>query len=66
MKIKEEYSPFDWDAIMAALNHKEKDENPKEKVICNTCGNDTFRVYISIIIDDARLYCTKCGKDPED
>lgn len=45
---------------------EERNENSKEKVICRTCGNDSFRVYISIIIDDARLYCTKCGKDPEE
>lgn len=48
------------------MSHKEKGESPKEKMVCNTCGNDTFRVYITTIIDDARLYCTKCGKDPED
>ncbi len=40
----------------------EQNENVKDKVICKTCGSDTFRVYIEIIIDDARLYCTKCGK----
>ena len=55
-----------WDKAEHAMNRKEKDENPKEKVVCNTCGNDTFRVYITIIIDDARLYCTKCGKGPEE
>ncbi len=44
---------------------EEKQENPKEKIICNTCGNDTFRVYAGVSIDDARMYCTKCGKDPE-
>lgn len=55
-----------WDEIENALNRKEKDEDPKEKIVCNTCGNDMFRVYITIIIDDARLYCTKCGKDPEE
>jgi ribosomal protein L37E len=40
----------------------EKDEQPEEKLVCKKCGNDTFRVYITIIIDDARLYCTKCGE----
>ena len=40
----------------------ESDENPKEKQVCPHCGNDTFRVYITRIIDDARLYCAKCGK----
>lgn len=47
------------------MSSKEKDENPSEKVICKSCGNDTFRVYITTIIDDARLYCTKCERDPE-
>ncbi len=40
----------------------EKDEQPENKQVCEKCGNDTFRVYINIIIDDARLYCTKCGE----
>ncbi|KAF0235520.1 MAG: hypothetical protein FD181_3455 [Prolixibacteraceae bacterium] len=39
---------------------------PEEKIgnkqICKDCGNDSFRVYTNIIIDDARLYCSKCGK----
>jgi ribosomal protein S27AE len=41
---------------------KEKDEPVAEKQACHICGNDTFRVYIKIIIDDARLYCAQCGK----
>lgn len=36
-------------------------EEEGDKVVCLKCGNDTFRVYITMIIDDARLYCTKCG-----
>ena len=44
---------------------REEEEKKKDKVICKHCGNDTFRVYITIIIDDARLYCTNCGKNPE-
>jgi len=39
----------------------EKDENPEEKCVCKNCGNDTFRVYIKVFIDDAGLYCSKCG-----
>jgi ribosomal protein S27AE len=39
----------------------EKDEKPEEKEVCSHCGNDTFRVYITLFIDDARLYCAKCG-----
>ena len=41
---------------------KEQNENIENKQICHKCGNDSFRVYINIIIDDARLYCSKCGK----
>ena len=40
----------------------EKEEQADEKQQCQSCGNDTFRVYIKIIIDDARLYCAKCGE----
>lgn len=40
----------------------EEEENIKEKAICKECGNDSFRVYVTIIIDDARLYCSKCGE----
>ena len=39
----------------------EKDENKKDLVVCEECGCADFRVYISIIIDDARLYCADCG-----
>ena len=41
---------------------KEQNEPTEEKQVCEKCGNDTFRVYIKIIIDDARLYCAKCGE----
>ena len=40
----------------------EKNETSEEKQVCQKCGNDTFRVYIKIVIDDARLYCAKCGE----
>ena len=40
----------------------EKNEPDKEKQFCQKCGNDAFHVYIKIIIDDARLYCAKCGE----
>ena len=40
----------------------EKKEPVEEKQVCKNCGNDNFRVYITIIIDDARLYCAKCGE----
>jgi ribosomal protein L37E len=40
----------------------EKKEKSKEKLICKKCGNDSFHVYIKVIIDDARLYCAKCGE----
>jgi hypothetical protein len=38
------------------------DEYLEDKAICIKCGNDTIRVYITIIIDEARLYCAKCGE----
>lgn len=40
-------------------------EELKEQVIdvlaCSKCGNKTFRCYVTVIIDDARFYCDKCG-----
>ncbi len=41
----------------------EENEPAEQKQICKKCGNDSFRVYIKIFIDDARLYCASCG-DP--
>lgn len=38
-------------------------EKGHHKFVCSKCGNDTFRVYCTIIIDDARLYCAKCGDE---
>ena len=34
----------------------------EEKEVCRYCKNDSFRVYIKVIIDDARFFCSKCGK----
>lgn len=48
---------------MKHLSKKNKEGKDKDKVICDHCGNDTFKVYIRIIIDDARLFCSKCGKE---
>jgi ribosomal protein S27AE len=47
---------------MAWKEPNEKEEPSNEKQLCQYCGSDTFRIYIKIIIDDARLYCAKCGK----
>ena len=41
---------------------KELKEKSDSKVICS-CGSDSFRIYIDVIIDDARLYCSICGKE---
>jgi hypothetical protein len=41
---------------------EEKQEPKKDLMICKFCGNASWRVYITVIIDDARCYCTKCGK----
>ena len=40
----------------------EINENQENKQICSKCGNDSFRVYIRVIIDDVCLYCSKCGE----
>lgn len=45
------------------LIEMEKAEEKEDKTICSNCKNDSFRVYISVIIDDARLYCSKCGEE---
>lgn len=39
-------------------------EPNKDKAVC-TCGNDKFFVYVTVIIDDARLYCTECHNEWE-
>ena len=41
---------------------KEINEPTEEKQVCSKCGNDAFRVYIKIYVDDARLYCANCGE----
>lgn len=40
----------------------EETERVGDKELCQ-CGCDQFRVYISVVIDDARLYCVKCGEE---
>ena len=47
---------MEWEALV------EKNELAEEKQVCKKYGNDTFRVYIKLLIDDARLYCAKCGE----
>lgn len=44
------------------ISKEEKKEHIKDKFKCK-CGNDTFRVYATVVIDDARLYCSKCSKE---
>jgi ribosomal protein S27AE len=40
----------------------EQQEPAEEKQVCVHCGNDTFRLFITLFIDDARMYCAKCGE----
>ena len=44
------------------IDIKEENEDSQDTVICEKCGNDTFRAYITIIVDDIRLYCDRCGE----
>jgi len=32
------------------------------EIICEYCGNDTFKVSCGVVIDSAELTCTKCKK----
>lgn len=32
-------------------------------VECDNCGNNSFRVYYMISIDDSQLFCSRCGKE---
>jgi len=43
--------------MSSSLLHEEE----KNRAVCTECNGDKFKVYITIIIDDARLYCTNCG-----
>lgn len=43
---------------MATTNREKR--TGRRKQVCQKCGNDTFKVFIKIIIDDARLFCAKC------
>ncbi len=54
--MEEEQNKYKWKPP------KEKTEPSEEKQVCQKCSNDSFRVYIKIIIDDARLYCARCGE----
>ena len=49
-------SKSEWD------RQTEQNEKPEHKQICKHFGNEIFRIYITTFIDDARLYCAKCGK----
>lgn len=31
----------------------------KEKIVCE-CGNDSFNIYITSIIEDAVFFCSEC------
>lgn len=37
-------------------------EQEDDLCTCDVCGNSDFKVFITVIIDDARLYCSVCGK----
>lgn len=44
-----------------AIEGRELKEQIKDQLICSKCKNTSFRCYVTMIIDDARFYCNKCG-----
>lgn len=52
----------EYESGIPVKSSEEKAEDFADKCVCE-CGNDSFRVYITTIIDDARLYCNKCCKE---
>lgn len=42
---------------------REIDEKQSNMCVCPVCNSTVFRVYITHIIDDARLYCFECGEE---
>ena len=44
-----------------ALSASENSELYNDKQICEKCGNENFRVYVSAILNDARIYCSACN-----
>jgi len=45
------------------MSEQESNESITNKLLCEKCGFDSFRVYIDVIIDDARLYCLRCNNN---
>ncbi len=43
------------------ISASENSELYNDKQICEKCGSENFRIYISNIIDDARIYCSVCN-----
>lgn len=37
--------------------------NERDRIVsqCEVCGNKTFYLFVGVIIDDARVFCTECG-----
>lgn len=57
---------FNWDSRVfepETDNNTYKEEYKKDKFVCYACGSDRFRVFVTVIIDDARLYCVDCGRE---
>lgn len=42
-------------------NNLKIDEPTKDKMTCENCKHDKMIVYITVIVDDARIYCANCG-----
>jgi len=45
------------------MTTQELQEDENDLMECSNCGCSEWRVYITIIIDDARLYCSNCNQE---
>lgn len=44
-----------------SLSASENSELYNDKQICEKCGGENFRVYVSVSLEDARVYCSSCN-----
>lgn len=58
--------PIDKKVIEAYMESlKVLKESDGDQCVCSKCGFTGFKVYVTTIIDDARLYCMRCASEWE-